>query len=590
MLKDSYSFGLSLLILFYAFSPFRIEKGFVFQIQAEVLIVIMVLAWIGYTAIFIKQIYTSNILKRVAGIDLLLLAHFSYLLLQMVFYTVDTEYRLTIVCVSAAYLLFRRIPVQLINILLILLPILAVVQIIYGYNRFEYPWQTLSDNTGAFNNTGIFGGFVAMGFVSALGLLLSFKQPVIRITLGVLLITVTIQLIYSYSRAAWLAAAIGTVILLIPTFRKLTKGKAAVVISVFLIASILFSIKLYHLKKDSADGRLLIWTVSWNMIKEKPLIGYGPGGFRKNYLLRQGVYFKNRPDSSWSDLAGDSGYPFNEFLKTEIEQGSAGLFLLIGILFFAFSNTASPLVFRAVLAALVGFSFFSYPFDIVTFQILSIFCLAGIASTQKPVVITGSARISLKSPAIVGLTHNPLKYLVIFLIIAFCGTVLFASCNYFVSVKKWNQALRSYPIGNEKLLTEFQDIYPAFKHNGEFAFVYGEALYKTGHYEESIPLLEAAKELFPHTQALLMLGEAYEKAGEHSKALNEWEIASYIRPSLFKPHYNIAKLCFKLHDYEQARQQARELLDKKIKIDNPEIDQMKSEAQEMLDSIINYKL
>ena len=55
MLKDSYSFGLSLLILFYAFFPFRIEKGFVFQIQAEVLIVTAILAWIGCTVILIKE-------------------------------------------------------------------------------------------------------------------------------------------------------------------------------------------------------------------------------------------------------------------------------------------------------------------------------------------------------------------------------------------------------------------------------------------------------------------------------------------------------------------------------------------------------
>ena len=447
--------SLSLVILFYAFSPFRMERNFIFQIQTEALVVITILSWIGCAGIFIRQIYTSSILKTITVIDLLLFAVLVYLLLQLIFYPVDTDYLLTIACLAVAYFLFRHIPVKLVSGLLILLPAWVVVQIIYGYNRFEYPWQTLSDNIGAFNNTGIFGGFVAMGFVSALGLLLSFKKPVARITLGVLLIPLIVQLIYSHSRAAWIAAAVGTVVLLSTAFRQLTKRKAALFILALLIVGSLISIKLYHFKKDSADGRLLIWTVSWNMMKEKPLTGFGPCGFRKNYLLRQGDYFKNNPDSSWTDLADDTGYPFNEFLKTGIEQGAIRLLFMIGIFFLAFKNTASPLVLRAVLAALIGFSCFSYPFDVVAFQVLCVFCLAGIASTHKPTVIVGLTRNPLKFIAFAKL----LKFIAICLVVALCGFISFVSCKYYVDVKKWNQIIRSYSPKDEKQPMKFQALY-----------------------------------------------------------------------------------------------------------------------------------
>jgi len=504
-------------------------------------------------------------------IDVLFFAYIAYLLLQLLFYPVDTYCILTIAGLVAAYFLFRHIPMRFITILLFLLPIMVVVQIIYGYNSFEYPWQTLSDNMGTFNNTGIFGGFVAMGFVSAFGLLFLFKQPAVRIVLGILLIPITIQLIYSHSRAAWIAAIVGTLILLIPVFRKLTKWKVGILIPALLFAGVLFSIKLYHFKKDSADGRLLIWTVSWKMIKEKPLTGFGTGGFQKNYLLRQGDYFKNHPDSPYTDLADDISYPFNEFLKTGIEQGFIGLLLMIGILLLAFSNTASPLALRAILAALIGFSCFSYPFDIVAFQVLGVFCLAGIA--RQSVVFT-----AWRNP----LKNGTVKIIVIYLMIVLCVFVSFISINYFVNVRKWNQIFRSYQMGNNQQITEFQSLYPAFRYNDMFVYVYGKALFDSGRYFEAVPLLKAAKEMFPLTQVLLLLGDAYEKTGDYFKALEEWETVSYIKPSLFTPHYKMAKLFFKLQNYEQAQQQAREVLSKKIKIDNPEIDQMKREARKML--------
>ncbi|GHT77041.1 hypothetical protein AGMMS50262_17070 [Bacteroidia bacterium] len=103
--------------------------------------------------------------------------------------------------------------------LLYLLPVFVVFQTIDGYNRLAYPWQGLSDITGIFDNTGIFGGFVAMGLVAALGLIA--PQPpeggvkeaktvaVSKILLFLLLIPIVVQLIYTQSRAAWVAAIAG---------------------------------------------------------------------------------------------------------------------------------------------------------------------------------------------------------------------------------------------------------------------------------------------------------------------------------------------------------------------------------------------
>ena len=265
---------MSLVILLYAFSPFRTGANFVFQNQAGIIVVITALSWIGCTCITAKRICNSRLLIPVTKLDLLLFVYLIYLLLQLLFYPVDREYVLKIAGLASLYFLFRNIPAKLTVALLYLLPVLAAIQIVYGYNRLTYPWQGLSDITGGFGNTGIFGGFVAMGCVAASGLLLSTKRPYIRIALAVLLIPLAIQLLYSQSRAGYVAAITGIFLLLFPVFRKKIAGQIrnnkrlsaafnTVLVTVFLlIAAVWISVKLYHFKKDSADGRLLIWTVS----------------------------------------------------------------------------------------------------------------------------------------------------------------------------------------------------------------------------------------------------------------------------------------------------------------------------------------
>lgn len=46
------------------------------------------------------------------------------------------------------------------------------------------------------------------------------------------------------------------------------------------VVLVLFMGWLYHFKAAFADGRLLIWKVTMQMVKEKPLAGFGPHGFR----------------------------------------------------------------------------------------------------------------------------------------------------------------------------------------------------------------------------------------------------------------------------------------------------------------------
>jgi O-antigen ligase len=171
------------------------------------------------------------------------------------------------------------------------LPIYAVCYIIYGYKNLTEPWQTLSDVTGTFGNTGIFGGFLALAFVACLSLAAENKPMSIKWRLHVVLLPILlVMLIYSQSRAGWLAAASGAVFIFAGRIkyrglrvvarndvqggglrvRSRVVARDAMTVCVILIA-VFIAFKLYCFKKDSADGRLLIWKVSAGARRALPL-------------------------------------------------------------------------------------------------------------------------------------------------------------------------------------------------------------------------------------------------------------------------------------------------------------------------------
>jgi tetratricopeptide (TPR) repeat protein len=501
---------------------------------------------------------------------LLLFVYLLYLLLQAVFSPVDQAYFFILAALTFLYCVFRKLPAKLMIALFYVLPLSVLVQMIYGYKQLAHPWQNLSDITGIFNNTGIFGGWVVMGVVACLGLL-HVKNRISRIALSIVLVPITIQLLYSQSRAAWLAAIAGIIVLAIPFFLRLTKRNKLLLLSVLLIIGTFFSFKIYHFKKDSADGRLLIWTVSVNMIKEKPVTGFGTNGFQKNYLLYQADYLKNNPDSPWAYLAGDSISPFNEFLKIGVEQGIIGWLFVLGILFIVFRNIqVIPPVLRAIFVALIVFACFSYPFEWLAFQVLIIFCLASITNSTQTTQIKRIDTDKFKN-----------QCLTIIVVIT-----AYSAYHYYSDVKKWKQTMREHSI-SEKKIENLKPLYPSLKRNVWFVYDYGTLLYFAGNYEDAIPALEEIIQLFPSAQTLNRLGECYEHTGEYEKALQAWETASYIQPFSFIPHYHIAKLYVKMQDYERAKEKADYILNKKEKIKTAKVYRIKQQMKETIEFINN---
>ena len=172
-----------------------------------------------------------------------------------------------------------------------------------------------------------------------------------------------IAIVLSGSRAGIFAVLVASTTWLLLQSKIISqKSKIALVVALAALPLVL-----YFFKKDSADGRLLIWRCTMDMVADKPVFGHGHGAFQANYMLYQAEYFKANPDSRYAQLADNVMHPFNEYLLILSQYGIAGLsvfILLVFLLIRTYRRNPSDEKLAALLSllALAVFSFFSYPF------------------------------------------------------------------------------------------------------------------------------------------------------------------------------------------------------------------------------------
>ena len=181
------------------------------------------------------------------------------------------------------------------------------------------------------------------------------------------IITILLVLPAARSRAAWLGAIAGIAYLAwhkynlrelfkqrsvkrrshqtrsIKLFKHSIRVRNSVLATMLIIVLAATTLGLYHYKKDSADGRLLIWTVTSNIIKDNPLLGVGQDRFKAHYMDYQADYFRNNPGSKYEQVADDNQYAFNEALLAWSENGLIGLILLLAILCFVFLSNSKEI-------------------------------------------------------------------------------------------------------------------------------------------------------------------------------------------------------------------------------------------------------
>jgi len=519
-------------------------------------------------SIVILYLSTSRI--KLKAIDILCLVYFIYNLLWLLVTskTKNIETIYLFFFLAMLYINIRNISSIYYKYILYSFPFIVISHFIY-YICWENPYYFLYEHKGVFtgflHNSGLWGEFVAMTLIGNIGLIhLNKKSKKTSTLLTFVSFIVSFMLYESDSRASWLSFSIGILTFFSPLIIKhLPKSiiiRTGSLLILICLCTYLIS-GLYSYKKDSADGRILIWKISLEMVKDKPILGYGFDGFRKNYMNYQAAYLQEKQlPETINNLADDNHHAFNEFLRIIIEQGIIGVIILfiflttIGYTIYKYKlyiDTVSRTIISC-LTALLFFSFFSYPLSTFHINALIVILLAGLACSSQDTPIW---KLQIRSISLI------IPYSIIFFI---SSVYLF---SYSKANSDWLNTLKGV-YTNDNILEEARK---KLSGNPYFLSTYGKYLNKKKRYSKAASILSQSIKEYPSYYTVMELGISYKAQKKYTEAMHCFVKAMHMIPHKIKPLYFMMELYYDQKNYKSAIQLSNRILCKQPKIRSSEL-------------------
>ncbi len=443
-----------------------------------------------------------------------------------------------------------------------LLIIFAVVEASMGYSQIfsGSSRHHLYLLTGSFLNPGPYSAYLAFGIVTLCGLK---KFDYVN---NILLIFLAVALLLTMSRAAFLSVFVCLLIL----FRDNLKGwKQWGIIMAVALLGITF---LYFLKSGSADGRGIINYIGFHCFLDHPIWGNGIGSFFHQYALKTAEISIQNPDFNLQDV-DVIDYAFNDLLLVGMEQGIVGLgfaFSLIVLVLHRLWLTCKPL-FMAALSLLI-FSLFSYPFELLPFQIIGV-VIASYAGThkgfEKEKEWNRYARIlvSLKSFTVIFVT-------------------IFSVYNCHLIIKQRLDAENEYrrfaAFHDKAFIKDYYSLLPYLQENKHFLFDFAKILSEHGRYNDSNDMLRRGALISNDPMFLVLQANNYREMGAFQLSEKAYLNASYIMPNRIYPLYKLMMMYEQMGNKELSIQYAKEIIKFKEKIHSPAINDIKKDAYKII--------
>ena len=403
---------------------------------------------------------------------------------------------------------------------------------VYGYEPSNHSLYAL---TGSFYNPGPYSGFLAMCVPVALHEWLEGKRIWKHVALAALILMLVV-LPSGMSRSAWLAALVASGYVLGMHYRE----KVCRYWKYFCVGGLLLvvlAVGAYHWKKDSADGRLLMWKVATQAVLDQPWQGVGWECVAGAYGEAQESYFASGAASEQeAHVAGAPEYVFNEYLQVAMAWGVpalCGILLLVGGCF-CLGHRGRMFGVCGGLLSLGVFSFSSYPFQFVEFIVALIALLVACMMRLRNVCL-------LVSVLIIGI----------------------GVCLY---------------------LYDYREEHPIRK--AHTMFERAHSLHKAGEWEASTELLKETMRISSDAMILNIIGKNCQALGYYEEA-EEWFIRSTHRlPNRIYPYYLLAKMyaeCPDIFAREKLEWAAKMVLEKEAKVESTAVKQMREEVMVLLD-------
>ena len=394
--------------------------------------------------------------------------------------------------------------------------LVGIMQIIQGYSR-----NNIYPITGTFLNPGPFGAFVSCGFVMLFALKKKYEfilksidyYSIIRFVVCLLEGVMAVALFLSASRSSILALAICLWCMFYYRVRKYSFFGG--------FFFVILLIALYFLKKESADGRIVIWAVSLYNIVCSPLCGYGVGSFLHQYAEgMEKLYYMLNSQIIDTNVVH---FAFNGLFHVVVEQGIIGLlFFLMILLYVSVNFKRSELATKWILPLLLMTSMSSYTLELLPFQIFMVIALTSIVPECN------SCCYVVKRSKVMSF------FLVSLLLICICTVTV---------IEKHLTAKMEYNRIKGKQAPEYViDYYPLLSHmddNPEFLFDFAKALYNSNRFNDSNAILHKGSMISADPLFYILKGRNYEGMGDLMKAERFYIKGFTVMPNRIYPLYRL---------------------------------------------------
>lgn len=440
--------------------------------------------------------------------------------------------------------------------------------------------------TGTFYNPGPYSGYLAAVLPIALHRMLVSNGKKDRLSVVQYYFSMCVLLLIccvlpaGMSRAAWFASLISCGYVVLRAYRVKVKSfvsKHRYAVSGVLIVGALLASSAYFMKRDSADGRLLIWKITSQAIASSPWGEENGRTFSAIYGDAQERYFTNceySESEAW--VAGTPDFAFNEFLQIAVEHGIWVSVLLVTVLLMLLKIAGSRKHLAGMggcLVSLMVFACFSYPLHIPA--IVSVWLLTLMVLCGEGLVMIKRKRnaVAVLLPVVVaGLTASMNMY------------GIYSERTR--AVREWMSVRVFYHSGAFNAAAEkYGKLYDKMSWHKDFCFEYGRTLYKAGSYSDAENVLLKAMKVSGDPMILNMLGRNAQESGKHGKAEKYLLRSTRRLPERVYPHYLLVKLYAEPEYFDRVKliREAECVLNAEPKVNSTAIREMRQEVKKILE-------
>ena len=438
--------------------------------------------------------------------------------------------------------------------------LLGLWQVFAGASR-----HPLYPVTGSFFNPGPYTALIARGMVMAIYSLHQQKGKKIVLVINVFVLVVgSLMLALTRSRSAMVVV----VMMVLWQYRLLIRRYWWLV----LVMTVMGGGALFCLKFESAMGRIVLWWQSVCIWMAHPLIGTGIGTFSGEYGSQLEAFFSTDDHvRAFAQYADVTEFAFCDFLQLLAEQGLVGGILCLSVVLLSLRKLyANERTLFLAMISLIVFSLFSYPFQLLPYQVYVIVLVARAARYvgQKEM----ATWMSPLCMAIVGVLSYGFQDV---------ARVRWEACQEYKQLAG---------VTHESFVIDYYRLYPLCSDDKQFLFDFAKILQANRRYLDSNAMLRDGILVSNDPMFWVLMGNNYCEMRQYDEAVDCYDTAFRRMPNRVYPLYKKMLLFQRIGNKKAMLIVAKYITTFHEKVSSPAVDEMKGKARNLLNQNINSNM